>query len=140
MIDTAALPIVDVVAAIIEQDGKILLARRDASSDLAGLWEFPGGKVEAGETQPQALIRELQEELAIDVQVEGWVASHDTCQTARIICLHAWRVTGFSGEITLRCHSEFVWVSPQQAFDYPLAPADIPLLDAYYKTLNAPSN
>lgn len=131
MIGTAILPIVDVVAAIIEQQGNILLARRDASSDLAGWWEFPGGKVEMGETQPQALIRELQEELAINVQVEGWVASHDVCQTARIIRLHAWRVTAFSGDIRLHCHSEYVWVTPHQAFSYALAPADIPLLEAY---------
>ena len=53
----------NVVAAIIEQHGKILLAQRPASGDQAGLWEFPGGKVETGETQPQALVRELEEEL-----------------------------------------------------------------------------
>lgn len=135
MIDAAALPIVDVVAAIVERDGNILLARRDGSSDQAGLWEFPGGKVEAGETQPQALIRELQEEMAIDVQVEAWVASHDTRQGARIIRLHAWRVPAFEGEIRLRCHSEYIWVTPQRAFDYALAPADVPLLHAYCATL-----
>jgi len=137
MTDQAALPIVDVVAAIIERDGNILLARRDGSSDQAGLWEFPGGKVEAGETQPQALIRELQEEMAIDVQVEAWVASHDTPQAARVIRLHAWRVSAFQGDITLRCHSEYVWVTPQQAFSYALAPADIPLLEAYCATLSS---
>lgn len=56
----------DVVAAIIERDGKILLAQRPAHADQAGLWEFAGGKVEPGETQPQALVRELREELGID--------------------------------------------------------------------------
>jgi len=136
MTDPTTLPIVDVVAAIIERDGNILLARRDGSSDQAGLWEFPGGKVEAGETQPQALIRELQEEMAIDVQVEAWVASHDTPQSARVIRLHAWRISAFQGDIKLRCHSEYVWVTPLQAFSYALAPADIPLLEAYCATLS----
>lgn len=60
----------DVVAAIIERDGKILLAQRPDHADQAGLWEFAGGKVEPGETQPQALIRELREELGIDATPE----------------------------------------------------------------------
>ena len=62
---------IEVVAAIIERNDKILLAQRNASSDQAGLWEFPGGKVEAGENQPQALIRELSEELNIVATVDG---------------------------------------------------------------------
>jgi len=137
MMPDATPPIIDVVAAIIEQEGKILLARRDASGDQAGLWEFPGGKVEAGESQAAALVRELQEELAIETRVEAWVATHDFQQPERIIRLHAWRVGGFEGQITLRCHSEIVWVTPQEAFDYSLAPADIPLLEAYCSQLTA---
>lgn len=123
--------VIDVVAAIIEQEDKILLARRDASGDQAGLWEFPGGKVEAGETQAQALTRELQEELAITAQVEEWVATHDFQQPTRIIRLHAWRVSRFIGEITLQCHSTIAWVLPSEAHRYDLAPADVPLLEAY---------
>ncbi|GAB2954859.1 pyrimidine (deoxy)nucleoside triphosphate diphosphatase [Hafnia psychrotolerans] len=123
--------VIDVVAAIIEQDGNILLARRDASGDQAGLWEFPGGKVEDGESQPQALIRELQEELGITAQVEEWITSHDFQQPTRIIRLHAWRVSGFTDSITLRCHSEIVWTLPHEAGEYDLAPADVPLLAAY---------
>lgn len=131
MMPDATLPVIDVVAGIIEQDGKILLARRDASGDQAGLWEFPGGKVEAGESQPEALVRELQEELAIETEVDVWVACHVLEQPQRIIRLHAWRINGFRGEITLRCHSEIAWVAPLDAFEYSLAPADIPLLEAY---------
>jgi hypothetical protein len=63
---TTMLKTLDVVAAIIEKDGKILLAQRPAHADQPGMWEFAGGKVEAGETQPEALIRELREELGID--------------------------------------------------------------------------
>jgi len=122
---------VEVVAAIIERDGHILLARRDGQSDLAGMWEFPGGKVEVGETQREALFRELSEELNIYAQVEKWVASNTWQQGERLIELHAWRVSGFSGNIALRCHSEVRWVTPLEAFSFPLAPADIPLLNAY---------
>lgn len=127
--------IIDVVAAIIEKNGKILLAQRDADSDQAGLWEFPGGKVEAGESQPQALARELDEELGIVASVGNYVASNTWEQTERVIRLHAWRVEAFSGELQNRCHADFVWITPEQAFDYPLAPADVPLLTAYIARL-----
>lgn len=119
------------VAAIIERGDHILLAQRDGHSDLAGRWEFPGGKVEAGETQPAALRRELLEELNIEARVEQWVANTAWQQGERIIDLHAWRVSAFSGELTLRCHSNLAWTTPEQALNYDLAPADIPLLRAY---------
>lgn len=129
--------IIDVVAAIIEKDGKILLAQRDADSDQAGLWEFPGGKVEQGESQPQALARELDEELGIAASVGNYVASNQWQQSERVIRLHAWRIAAFSGELQNRCHSDFAWLTPEQAFDYPLAPADVPLLVAYIEALGS---
>lgn len=129
--------IIDVVAAIIEKNGKILLAQRDADSDQAGLWEFPGGKVEVGESQPQALARELDEELGIVASVGNYVASNTWQQTERVIRLHAWRVEAFSDELQNRCHADFVWITPEQAFDYPLAPADVPLLTAYIASLTS---
>lgn len=90
---------IDVVAAIIERDGKILIAQRPAHSDQAGLWEFAGGKVEADESQPQALVRELREELGIDATVGEYVASHQREVSGRIIHLHAAR-TGFPRYVT----------------------------------------
>ncbi|MEG3136165.1 pyrimidine (deoxy)nucleoside triphosphate diphosphatase [Rouxiella sp. T17] len=128
---------IEVVAAIIERGDHILLARRDENSDQAGLWEFPGGKVEAGETQAVALRRELLEELNIDAQVEQWIASNAWQKGQRIIELHALRVSAFSGELALRCHSETVWVTAVQARDYDLAPADVPLLEAYITFLES---
>ena len=122
---------IDVVAAIIEQHGKILLARRPESGDQAGLWEFPGGKVDANESQPAALARELEEELAIKAVVGDYIASHQREVSGRVVHLHAWHVREFSGELTALCHSELVWCLPAEAFDYPLAPADIPLLEAF---------
>lgn len=123
--------IIDVVAAILEKNGRILLAQRGADSDQAGLWEFPGGKVEPGESQPQALARELDEELGICARIGNYVGCNQWQQGERLIQLHAWRVAEFSGELQLHCHSALVWVTPQQAQEYTLAPADVPLLADY---------
>lgn len=81
---------IEVVAAIIERDGKILL-RNAPPSDQAGLWEFAGGKVELDESQQQALVRELNEELGIEATVGEYVASHQREVSGRIIHLHAAR-------------------------------------------------
>lgn len=121
----------DVVAAILEQDGKILLAQRPPHADQPGMWEFAGGKVEAGETQPDALIRELREELGIEAQPAQYVASHQREVSQRLITLHAWHVPTFSGELTAHYHSGLVWCTPEEALTYTLAPADIPLLEAF---------
>ncbi|MDV5139168.1 MULTISPECIES: pyrimidine (deoxy)nucleoside triphosphate diphosphatase [Yersiniaceae] len=122
---------IDVVAAIIERDGTILLAQRDDSRDQAGLWEFPGGKVEAGESQPQALARELAEELGIVADIGDFVASQSWQSGERLIRLHAWRVPQFCGELRPTCHQALVWVTPEAAAGYALPPADLPLLAAY---------
>ncbi len=121
----------DVVAAIIEKNGLILLAQRPAHADQPGLWEFPGGKVEAGESQPEALIRELHEELGVDALPVAFVASHQREVSGRIIHLHAWHVPEYHGELTAHEHSQLVWVTPEDAFKWALAPADIPLLEAF---------
>lgn len=121
----------DVVCAILEKDGKILLARRPDHADQPGMWEFAGGKVERGETQPEALIRELREELAIEAQPGRYVASHQREVSQRLIHLHAWHVPRFIGTPVAHYHSQLVWCTPRQALDYDLAPADIPLLEAF---------
>ncbi|MFS3894735.1 pyrimidine (deoxy)nucleoside triphosphate diphosphatase [Raoultella ornithinolytica] len=121
----------DVVAAIIEQDGKILLAQRPPHADQPGLWEFAGGKVEPGESQPQALIRELQEELGITAEVERYIASHQREISGRLIHLHAWWVARFSGLPAAHYHRQLRWCTPQEALTFDLAPADIPLLNAF---------
>lgn len=127
--------VLDVVAAMIEHNGNILLARRPETGDQPGYWEFPGGKVEINETQPQALARELQEELGINAEIGRYIASHQ-CQVAdRIIILHAWHVREFTGDPVALCHSELRWCSLTEAQQYAdshkLAPADIPLLAAF---------
>ncbi|MFP1558979.1 pyrimidine (deoxy)nucleoside triphosphate diphosphatase [Escherichia coli] len=88
---------IEVVAAIIERDGKILLAQRPAQSDQAGLWEFAGGKVEPDESQRQVLARELREEMGIEATVGEYVTSHQREVSGRIIHLHAWHAPYFTG-------------------------------------------
>lgn len=129
--------IIDVVAAIIEHQGRILLARRPESGDQPGLWEFPGGKVEAGESQQAALIRELEEELAITASPGHYVASQQHEVSGRVIRLHAWHITEFTGEVTALSHSALIWCQPRAAHAYTLAPADIPLLDAFIRGRDA---
>lgn len=121
----------DVVAAILERDGKILLTQRPAHADQPGMWEFAGGKVEPGESQPQALRRELHEELGIEAIVGQYVASHQREVSGRIIHLHAWHVPDYQGELHAHEHQQLVWCLPEEALTYPLAPADIPLLQAF---------
>ncbi|MFS9434126.1 pyrimidine (deoxy)nucleoside triphosphate diphosphatase [Citrobacter sp. C348] len=121
----------DVVAAILERDGKILLAQRPAHADQPGMWEFAGGKVEPSESQPQALRRELHEELGIEAVVGQYVASHQREVSGRIIHLHAWHVPDYQGELHAHEHQQLVWCLPEEALTYPLAPADIPLLQAF---------
>lgn len=121
---------IEVVAAIIERDGKILLAQRPAQSDQAGLWEFAGGKVEPDESQRGAGAW-LNEELGIEATVGDYVASHQREVSGRIIHLHAWHVPDFHGTLQAHEHQALVWCSPEEALQYPLAPADIPLLEAF---------
>lgn len=122
---------IDVVAAIIERDGKILLAQRPPHADQPGMWEFAGGKVEKGESQREALIRELREELGIEAQPARYIASHRREVSGRIIHLHAWYVPAYAGDIVAYAHSALAWCTPSEALSYSLAPADIPLLQAF---------
>lgn len=95
---------------------------------------FPAGRSRRA-SQPQALQRELEEELGLACQVSDYVASSTLLQPGRRIHLHAWRVQPDAGEPQAREHAALHWVTPQQALDYPLAPADLPLLQAYLARL-----
>lgn len=128
---TPDLPLLLVAAvALIDADGRVLLARRPEGKSMAGLWEFPGGKVQAGETPEQALIRELQEELGIDTKGSCLApiafASHGYDTFHLLMPLYACRV--WRGNPESREGQALRWVRPARLRDYPMPPADEPLI------------
>lgn len=119
-------------AAIFNQDGDILLAKRPEGKSMAGLWEFPGGKIEPGETPERALVRELAEELAITVSEDSLepitFASHAYESFHLFMPLYA--VKRWVGMPRPTEGQELAWVAPQDLHSYPAPAADIPLFDA----------
>lgn len=117
-------------AALVDPDGRVLLARRPVGKSMAGLWEFPGGKVQDGEVPEQALIRELREELGIDTRTSCLApigfASHAYEDFHLLMPLFACRV--WQGTVAPIEGQELVWVRPQRLGDYPMPPADEPLV------------
>ena len=116
--------------ALVDIDGRVLIAQRPEGKSLAGLWEFPGGKVEEGERPERALIRELKEELDIDV-AEACLApltfaSHGYETFHLLMPLYVCR--RWKGTVTAREHQALAWVKPVRLGDYPMPPADIPLI------------
>ena len=101
-----------VTCAIIESIGKILIARRAQDQKLAGKWEFPGGKVEDGESPEECLKRELEEEFGIQTEVGEFICSNKHHYDHISIELMAYRVKYISGEFTLTDHDTIEWVNP----------------------------
>lgn len=116
--------------ALIDVDNRLLLARRPPGKSMAGLWEFPGGKVDPGETPERALIRELEEELGIDVTNSCLApmafASHAYADFHLLMPLYACRQ--WKGTPTPREGQELAWVNVNRLRDYPMPPADVPLI------------
>jgi len=125
------LPILTVVAvALVDADGRVLLAQRPEGKPLAGLWEFPGGKIHAGESPEAALIRELKEELDIDVTeaclAPFTFASHRYETFHLLMPLYVCR--RWKGTLRALEGQALAWVRPAKLGDYPMPPADKPLI------------
>jgi len=134
-------PLVLVAAVtLVDADGRVLLAERPAGKAMAGLWEFPGGKVQPGETPEAALIRELAEELGIDVAASCLApftfASYSYPDFHLLMPLYVCRK--WSGIPTAREGQRLAWVRPTRLADYPMPPADQPLV-AMLRDLLQPS-
>ncbi|AHD02582.1 8-oxo-dGTP diphosphatase MutT [Leisingera methylohalidivorans] len=116
--------------ALIDADGRVLLAQRPQGKSMAGLWEFPGGKIEPGETPEAALVRELQEELGIDTWASCLApltfASHSYEDFHLLMPLFACRK--WDGIPQAKEGQTLTWVRPQDLREYPMPPADIPLI------------
>ena len=131
MPDASPKPILFVVAAaLVDRDNRVLLAQRPQGKSLAGLWEFPGGKLNANETPEQALVRELKEELGIEVCLECLApftfASH-TYETFHLF-MPLYVCRNWEGEVTPLEGQVIKWVRPSALVDYPMPPADVPLI------------
>jgi len=126
-----AVPIVLVAAAaLIDTENRVLICKRPEGKSLAGLWEFPGGKVETGESPELALVRELKEELSIEVC--------ETCLSPFTFASHTYEkfhllmplflLRKWDGEIKPNVHPEIAWVQANRLTRYPMPPADIPMI------------
>lgn len=114
----------DVTAAIILEKGRVLITRRAPGEKHAGRWEFPGGKVEPGETPEACLRRELLEELEIETEIGEKLAESIYSYETGAIRLLAYRATILSGDLRLHVHDDYRWVAVDELTQYPL-------LDAY---------
>lgn len=121
---------IEVAAAIIEnKEGQILIARRREGKSQAGLWEFPGGKIEAGETAQICLVRELQEEMNILIQPGEQFGKNEHDYGSVQIRLIAYWAKFVSGDIRLVDHDEYEWVARNELDSYIFAPADIKFVE-----------
>ncbi len=119
-----------VAAALVDSDGRVLIAQRPEGKQLAGLWEFPGGKVEPGETPEIALIRELEEELGIAVKqacLAPFVFASHTYETFHLL-MPLYLIRRWDGEPEAKEHAALKWVRPNDMRNYPMPPADDPLV------------
>ena len=116
-----------VTAAVIEKEGKVLLAQREQGDRLAGKWEFPGGKIEKGETPKDCLAREIREELGIEVRVGEFICSSRFDYDHASVEVLAYRCKWVGGELQQNAHQALQWVVPEALVEIDLAEADRPI-------------
>ena len=123
--------LIDVAAAVIVKSNRVLAARRRHGIHLAGYWEFPGGKVEEGETPESCLARELKEEFNIDTKIGSFLGESVYDYGVSIVRLMAYQVEHLSGEFELVDHDELCWLSVDDLDTVDWAPADVSLVEHY---------
>lgn len=130
MSDTGKRTLLVVACALVDADGRVLISQRPEGKQLAGLWEFPGGKVEKGETPEEALVRELAEEIGVETKVACLApltfASHTYENFHLLMPLYVCR--RFWGMPVAKEVAAVKWVRPKNLRDYPMPPADAPLI------------
>lgn len=121
---------VTVVAALIKKDDKVLIAKRaTGDSNVFGKWEFPGGKVEVGETEENAIEREIKEEFEMDIKVKRFVINNVCKYPNKTIDLRLYECDYIGGYFKLHDHFEYAWVEIDELLEYDLAKADIPFAE-----------
>ena len=117
---------INVVAAVIKnEDGKILITQRNLQKSQGGLWEFPGGKIEPDETRENAIVREIKEELDIEIEVERYLSEKVFNYPEKDINLIALECKKIDGNIKLLEHEDYKWVNNSELENFEFAPADI---------------
>jgi 8-oxo-dGTP diphosphatase len=124
---------IDVTAAILIENGRVLIARRRPGASQAGMWEFPGGKVRPNESPAQCLKREIQEELGIEIAVGEFFGESVYAYEDKTIRLLAYRVRAEGGEVSRNDHAELAWVAIADLGRYRFCPADVPFTEKLRK-------
>lgn len=120
---------IEVVAAVfVDKDNKIYCARRRNDGELALKWEFPGGKIEQGETHQEALVREIKEELSADVEVREFITTIEHQYNYFHITMHAYFCEIIKGDLVLSEHTAYKWLDKEDLLDLDWAEADIPIV------------
>ena len=122
--------IINVVAAVIrDEEGRILITQRNLKKAQGGLWEFPGGKIEPEETKEHAIVREIKEELDVDIEYKDYLAEKVFEYPEKTINLIALECKKINGEIRLLEHEAYAWVDEKELNDYEFAPADLFIIE-----------
>ena len=129
-------PLVVVAAAIVDDTGRLLAARRSSPPLVAGRWELPGGKVEPGETDVDALVRECDEELGVRIAVQVRVGTEWSIGPGRVLHVYLARLLSGTPE-PLEDHDELRWLDAGSWFDVDWLPADLPVIEALRATMRA---
>ena len=123
-----------VIASVIKKDGKFLIAQRGKKDALYGLWEFPGGKMEEGESEKECLKRELFEEFGIEVVVDNYLCSSFFEHKGNLTEMRAYSISEFKGEFNLFEHQQIKWVSAEELRSFAMPEPDAPIVE--YLLLN----
>jgi len=119
----------EVVASVLIKDNRVFCAQRKDSGETAKKWEFPGGKIEAGETHQEALQREISEELSTTIAVGNFITTVNHQYQTFAITMHAYHCTVIQGNLTFSEHLDSRWLSREELDSVEWAPADIPIVD-----------
>ena len=127
--------IIEVVGAAIIRNNKVLAMQRGEQMTLPGMWEFPGGKIEANETDEQALIREIKEELNVDIEIRDYINEASYDYDFGTVILKVYTAEIVAGQISMEEHSDGKWVTADELMAIDWAPVDIPAAEALTKYL-----